>query len=162
MASARLGWWLRLGWVVFCFVPTLFVIALWARSYWRTDLFRTRIATKPLEFISTPGRVKITRSEGVSGQFDLLNTYANNESMGESLRSHVERFPNLWGIGWVRGQNPAILLPYWLFVLIVAANSCALARIRWSNRFSMRAIIVTTTVTACALGLLVVAMRGGK
>jgi hypothetical protein len=121
-----------------------------------------RIATKPVEFISTPGRVKITRSEGVSGQFDVLTTYSTDESVAQALRSHVERFNDLWGLGVVRGHNPAVLLPHWLFVLIVGMISFGLARIRWSRRFSMQTIMITTTVSAVALGVLVVAMRGGR
>ena len=161
MSKTWLGWWLRSGWVVLCFVPTLLIIAMWLRSYWRSDLVRTRIATKPVEIISTPGRVKITRSEGVAGQFDLLATYSTDQSVAQALRSHVERFDNFCGLGLVRGRNPAVLLPYWLFVLIVGVISISFARIRWSNRFSMRAIMVTTTVAAIALGVLVVAMQAG-
>jgi hypothetical protein len=161
-SNARLIRWLRIGWVVLCFVPTLSLVVLWVRSYWSSDLIRTHISTKPLEIISTPGRVKITRSEGVSGQFATLATYSNGESVAQSLISHVERFKNIWGLGVVRGRNAAALLPYWLFVLIVGTISFGLARIRWSNRFSMRTIMITTTLVAIALGVLVVAMRGGR
>src|SRR5262245_57470707 len=46
------------------------------------------------------------------------------------------------------------------FFARLAGVFAAVPRIRWSNRFSLRTLLITSTLVAVALGLMVYAIRG--
>ena len=142
---------LRIGWLVICCVPCLLLITLWVRSYSWSDLLGARISKTPIELISAEGRLKITRAKEMSAQYERRSSsFKTDQSQAHALAHHIRGFNNVWGIGIVRSRNPAILLPYWLLVVIVGVVSLAASRIRWSAQFSMRAMLVTMTLVAIA------------
>jgi hypothetical protein len=49
-------------------------------------------------------------------------------------------------------------VPYWIPALVLGALSAA-PWIRWSSRFSLRTLLIATTLVAAALGLVVYAAR---
>ena len=145
---------LRIGWLVICSIPCLLLIALWVRSYSSSDLLGGRISKTPIEIISVEGRLKITRAEEAPAQFERKSaSFKADQSQAQVLSRHVQSFYNVWGIGFVRSRNPAVLLPYWLLVVIAAVVGLAASRIRWSGQFSMRTMLITMTAVAILAAL---------
>jgi len=50
-------------------------------------------------------------------------------------------------------DNTELILPHWFLVFMFAAIAVA-PWIRWSNRFSLRTLLIATTLIAVALGIM--------
>jgi hypothetical protein len=50
------------------------------------------------------------------------------------------------------------VMPHW-FLLLVSSSAGILPWIRWSTRFSLRTLLIATTLVAVGLGLIVYAAR---
>lgn len=93
--------------------------------------------------------MKITRAKEGAANFNVrLATFKTDDSQGQTLSRHLERFDNTLGLGLVNSGNPAFLLPYWLLTILVATTCCAVSTIRWSGQFSMRTMLIATAVVA--------------
>ncbi len=70
-------------------------------------------------------------------------------------------YPFLAALGFRVGDGvlrSEIVVPHWFLVLLSAAFAAA-PWIRWSNRFSLRALLIGTTIVAVLLGAIVYAIR---
>ena len=56
------------------------------------------------------------------------------------------------------GPYTELIIPYWLPCL-AAATIALLPWLKWSKRFSLRTLLIATTLVAVALGLIVWAAR---
>jgi hypothetical protein len=161
-----------------CFVPCLLLIALWVRSYWWSDLLHGHAKQSPIEIISSEGRLKITRVQQVLGfvapqysrrgpqgpgfvaqQYAGWLCFADDSSEAQTMASHIRSFPTWSGIGIVPRHHRAVLAPYWLVVVLATGVGVALSRVRWSNRFGMRTLLLTMTFVAVVLGLVMWLIR---
>jgi hypothetical protein len=120
------------------------LIALWIRSYWCWD----SIGVSETEIHSLGSRIVITAD---LGQQDFLRARSTSVSL-ESLSS-VYRLDNRWGFGLVNdSRNYVYVTPHWFSVLmavIVAATP-------WMpRRFSLRTLLIATTLIAVGLGVIV-------
>jgi len=141
---------LRVAWSVFFGVLTVALCVLWVRSYWRQD---------DLAFI-TPNSmaVEIESSCGYlmgfvvhdSSGLTVPKTYRNSKALpSKPTSAHQQRF------GWNVGASVTRLgFPDWFLSAIFAA----LAALPWLShlpfRFSLRTMLIATTLIAVALGLL--------
>jgi hypothetical protein len=154
---------LQIAWSVAWGVLCMLVIALWVRSYWRTDS-----ANCPL-----PG-----------GKTFLVSSFRGQLSVGAlSLFPAISGIPRPdWKVNWKfqistekRFDPPKdykfrqftgtwdqcgvnVQFPHWIAVC-VSGGCAAVPWLAWSRRFSLRTLLVAMTVIAMGLGVIVYAMR---
>jgi hypothetical protein len=143
---------------VFFGVLTVALLVLWVRSYWRMDVL-VRDAPEEQQIISSLGRIKVTlHKQALPG---TLRTNWNLESHPQKTlasKSAATRQTSYTGFpGFVRSMRfSAVSLPYWLLVVISSSATVLPIRVR---RFSLRTMLIGTTLVAVVLGLAVWAVR---
>jgi hypothetical protein len=148
---------LRIAFSVGCGILCLLLIALWVRSYWWCDIAYAQVLHTPtLGGISVEGRILCGLEQpGRSG------TAIGIESISlQGQPSVVKEIPLQptplgfnaapYSLGWV------FEVPHYFAVLMTAAIA-ALPWRRW--RFSLRSLLIGTTVVAVALGLIFAVSR---
>jgi hypothetical protein len=134
-----------------CLTACVLVIALWVRSYWYVDAVFFRPADGVFVVaMSVPGGVGVVKYD---------------EEYVDSPAFHTEPTAN-----WLRGRpDPSLGMhwlsfyvdedgcgaPYWLLLLVAISLATAPYRRFWSNRFSLRTLLIATTLVAMALGIVV-------
>jgi hypothetical protein len=160
---------LRITVSVVCGIVCLLLIALWVRSYWRADELtmaaRLRLTSiyGCIQYKGPVGRWSFEKDWGYLGwrpSRDEIRAITQTEptpiDLDPKAKAWLKRFGGL-GVGrpstaW-RGS-----VPFWAVVCVVATLTVApwIRQFRW--RFSLRTLLLVTTLVAVMLGL-VVAMR---
>jgi hypothetical protein len=139
----------RITWTVCCGIACVLLLALWVRSNYR------------VEQIFVP----ITRSTYFSAGsmpnafgFEISNKSPTDTWAWLSMTAHgwlAIRDPTAspWsGSGFFRISTASIVMPYWFGALSLAAIA-TLPWLRW--RFTLRTLLIATTLVAVVLGLIV-------
>jgi hypothetical protein len=135
---------LRIAFSATCLIACVLLIALWVRSYFYIDGLTIR------------GGRQITTFDGrlfVSEKFALKKSSTSRQYMPtirDSFHHNVRYFSFALGEALRRGRGFAI--PYWC-ILFPAAAAITLPWLRW--RFSLRTLLIATTLVAIVLGLIV-------
>jgi hypothetical protein len=149
---------LRIAWSVGWGVVTLLLCVLWVRSYMTTDtLGGTTSAPRVFLVRSSWGHLHIL-------SFDDTTQSRDWKIESEPLTADTKRFEKnmnqtltKFGFGQlIAGSDYEITLPYWLpFIggVLLATIPC----VRWSRQYSLRTLLIATTLVAVMLGLLVYA-----
>ena len=141
---------LRITWTVFCGIACVLLIALWVRSYWWAD---NALNVLGHDLISIHGNVVIDdtiRFEFADDRIIWLGGGTNDRfwfvPISLAHAAHAR-------------QGSGIAVPYWFLVFPLAVLTSApwLSQIRW--RFSLRTLLIATTLVAVVLGLIVAATR---
>jgi hypothetical protein len=143
---------LRIAWSVAWGVVAVLLCVLWVRSYWQSD-----------SIISAAGpAARGVRATIFNGHIELDSAtyYAGPPRIEWRLDESSELAPVFFsktrkGFAWDRQYS---VVPIWL-PLIVAGAFAITPYIRWSNRFSLRALLIATTLVAVVLGLIVWAAK---
>jgi hypothetical protein len=147
---------LRIAWSVLFAVATALLIVFWVRSYWYWDDVRCQHSILPYG-------IRIMSMRG--GAYLTLGEYDSSPSrhIGERLTMavfimdrHGEQVNSSWL--YIFDYDEA-WVPYWIPTLLLGALAAA-PWIRWSKRFSLRTLLIATTLVAAVLGLAVYAARG--
>ena len=148
---------LRITWSAFCGISCVLLCALWVRSYWWTDLLnlggRSVVA-------SENGRIK-TIIVNFAPSFDAQFIVTSDQKVGLTE-------PRYYFLGF--GYTPAlpvappphwpeVVLPHWFLVLLSGVFGLApwIHKPNW--RFSLRTLLLATTLVAVVLGLIVWSTR---
>ena len=137
---------LRIAWSVTCGIVAVLLCVLWVRSYTTIDVWDLPITAKySIELGSVPRMIVI------GWQNSTVNRHLSGPT--EEWRS-TGKMPQsiFWGGFQKHGPLAAVWMPSWLLVPITAACSIA-PWIRW--RFSLRTLLIATTLVAVVLGLIV-------
>jgi hypothetical protein len=148
---------LRIAWSVFWGLVAVLLIVLSVRSFWcGYDLIASDakngfvlFAERGVIGVTSPGLPRWSRTELIP------------ETFIPGKRAHYKA-PGF--TGFYVGSDPTgptyllIQIPLWFVVLFVTAVS-ALPSIRWSKRFTLRTLLIATTLVAVVLGLVVWAAR---
>ncbi len=131
------------------------LIALWVRSYWWVDVFSVHISTRyHVTGVSFPGAVGIAIGESSSSPARTLLSLPTDSFLQTQDLSGRKYPSRIWGMFYLDSSSP--LVPSWCLVLITAAIAVVpwIRNLRW--RFSLRTLLIATTLIAVALGLFVV------
>lgn len=165
----------RIAFSCTCAIACALLIVVWARSYWRFDQF-ARLGSNATYFgcTSAQGRVLLGSSNDpmlstvfgtrwIRREFSLKNwDEATNIAFFPASVSKSDA-PAIFS--WLQfnrnfyiqsGASYEITLPYWLLV-VPFATLAAIPWMRW--RFSLRTLLIATTVIAAILGAIVVALH---
>jgi hypothetical protein len=140
---------LRIVWSVVCGIACVLLIALWVRSFNTTDSVYGRIPT--FADIGSASQ----RGQLIFG-FCHCGTWAAWHHFTDPVggRYDLRNFAPASGFGWVFTDERYFFVPHW-FMAVVFAMFAAIPWIRWSKRFSLRTLLIATTLVAVALGLIV-------
>jgi hypothetical protein len=147
----------------------LLLIALWMRSYWRAD--ELTLASR-LRLTSIYGHIQyVTAPILFEKPWDYLSwrpskgeirAVTKTEAMLNDLdKKKIAHLSAVLGIGGPSVRPSAAWLgsvPYWSVVCVAATLTIAIW-IPWSNRFSLRTLLLTTTLVAILLGTVVYALK---
>lgn len=139
-------------------VLCVLLIVLWVRSYWWRDEFSILRNSSLIAVQSHPGRL-------------VAATFLDDPEFSKDYYSrlfHTKRFPRPsdWTLqSLVPGFNVRyaskeieIVLPYW-FLVFATATLAGGPWLKLSRRFSLRTLLIATTLVAVLLGLVVCASK---
>ena len=135
----------------------LLLIALWVRSYSFNDILEKKTRSQLLQIHSGNGRLGFCQINPSRSRRIPASSFAvllEELSQGRALVSRPisnSRLPT-------GSIVSTVLVPYWLPVLLTATVA-AITLIPWSRRFSLRTLLIATTVVSAVLGTLVWAVK---
>jgi hypothetical protein len=144
---------LRIAWSVAWGLAAVSLIVLWVRSYWIVDFigrgFRAPPETTIVSIFSNYGTLALTRRRVPSGQLKFAVPDGWSYATGEQKFTPQRKF-------FLRSTNNEVMVqfPTWLPVPFLAAA----AVFPWTGiklRFSLRTLLIATTLLAVVLGLVV-------
>ena len=147
MDSPRLIRGLRIAVSAVCGVVSLLLICLWMRSYWReVAIGYVDSRNRELHFVSWDG--------GIS-----LSTTNHDPRNPGAWRKYVAWEPGIIGFGgFTTARSTSVKVPHWFPVLIFATiATLPLIRLQW--KYSLRTLLIATTLVAIVFGLAVVSLR---
>ena len=146
---------LRIAWSVAWGVGCVLLIALWVRSYSWTDI--VGISTRSL-LVTGPGEISIATAQPTydgrakPGRFEAFPLKATDN------RSPPKRTWDLYAVYGRNTYNQITSVVFSLAFLVLVSGLLALTPwLRW--RFSLRTLLIATTLVAVMLGLIVAASR---
>jgi hypothetical protein len=145
---------LRIAVSALSLLACMLLMALWVRSYWWVDLVCAQIATRyQISAVSFPGAVGIAVNENSSRPpRTLLSLPTDNFLQAQELNGR--KYPSrVWGMFNLDSRSP--LIPSWCLVLLTAAIGAVpwIPNLRW--QFSLRTLLIATTLIAIGLGTVV-------
>jgi hypothetical protein len=139
-----------------CGIACLLLIVLWVRSYWRWDT-AWRYTTAGEEW-----RIDSQNGEAFLRHFQIpreeLSTLQTGMASRPALKVEIMPPKSHAGFCLIRGRNDfGLFTPYWFLALVVFV-SAALPWVRILRlRFTIRTLLIATTLLAAILGAIVYA-----
>jgi hypothetical protein len=140
---------LRIAWSVAWGLAAVLLIVLWVRSYWWFD------------GIAYDGTSKIYVCMTMHGHVMLFCNLDDAKGSGWDFQSKpvedaipdLSAVPSILGVKYDQSANtPYVLIPSWELVLIFAGCG-TVPWLRWTRRFSLRTLLIATTLVAVVLGV---------
>jgi hypothetical protein len=158
----------RIAWSVGWGIVAVLLVVLWIRSSYHKDrafgTLRKKYAVEIASVQSGLG-VLISRPSGQLPANWRFDSFAINEDEELNQWAPPRTIPGqlrLSAIGFFWYSVPAKLnaavVPHWFLVLLFTTFA-ALPWIAWSNRFTLRTLLIATTLVAVGLGAIVYAVR---
>jgi hypothetical protein len=153
---------LRIAFSATCLTACVLLIVLWVRSYWWVDTIAERVsATTWITGWSVEGQIlwmlesNPNDSRPAGWNIDKVRIEEFNDMMDGNpyYQPHPFGSPVLRRITFDSKQGA---IPYW-FSALVAATVATLPWLCW--RFSLRTLLIATTLVALVLGAIVYAVR---
>jgi hypothetical protein len=140
---------LRIAFSATCLIACVLLIALWVRSYWgRTSKQIFANPTDGYYIHSLDGSVAFEKEDRLYLSYALYPLYIGWDNLHIATHTGIK----IWRES--NGKIHAVSISYWLInsaVIVLAAAPW----IRWSKRFSLRTLLIATTLVAVVLGLIV-------
>jgi len=145
---------LRIAFSAACLIACGLLLVLWAHSNRSADIVHKKLFV-PYELISVRGRLKLTLVDYPPAPGEVqVRSYPVGESAAHTIENHVLHYSNDRGFGLYNRRS--IMLPYWF----AAVCTGALAGLPWIRlRFSLRTLLIATTLVAAALGAVIALWR---
>jgi hypothetical protein len=156
---------LRIAFSATCLIACVLLIVLWVRSYWWSDDLFIRLPNPQRKFVihSILGGTVWYSNERSARASAWTHKYWGVESDSVAALTKdltVSRTDNLFRIEVYSSPMPSfsrlVALPHWLFVAVFAALATA-PWLRW--RFSLRTLLIATTLVAVILGAIIFAAK---
>jgi hypothetical protein len=158
MIRPRLIRGLRIAWSVWWGILCVLFVVLWVRSYRWVDSFQYWAGSRVIALDSRDSRLYLSGSTtGGANLQPLLRTEKLSDVQADLL-NQIRSSENRFGFG--KFVNPklintsTLILPHW-FPVLISASLTILPWIRWTMRFSLRTLLIATTLIAVVLGLVV-------
>ena len=157
---------LRIAWSVAWGVTSVLLVALWMRSYWWADnigVHHRNVAPLGHYFLlfSNQGRCAcIHVTSGVGSQWISWTTSPIRQPATEAFPFKFSETHGRMGFDayWLSTTDYGAFIPHW-FLVIVSAAFGEVAWLQWPSRFTLRTLLIATTLVAVVLGIVVWAVR---
>jgi hypothetical protein len=147
---------LRISWSVGCAIACVLLIVLWVRSYrWNNQLSIPLSDTQVVGPNSFSGRISFGVCTAPEAKF-MWPAGLKSERITDNTPIPGFTYGRITGIP-IRTVD-FVQVPYW-FVFLLAAAVGAAPWISVSKRFSLRTLLIATTLVAVVLGLIVAVLR---
>src|SRR4051812_15473851 len=145
---------LRIAWSVACGIACVPLIFLWVRSYYTCDLIIRLPARGPrFGLVSIEGRVHLFgRFERPASRVQLLSLPVEEVSMNKDV------FMSNKAVFRIASNSPRFDATYGLLIALVAPLGIV-PWVEWSRGFTLRTLLIVTTLVAVVLGAIVYAVR---
>ena len=149
---------LRIAFSATCLIACVLLIVLWVRSYWVWDVVYRRSPNVATDIGASSGTVYFVRLDNLISTGRIYEAHGweyagdkpNPTEVGPKLQFTIDHLATS-RIGVVN-----VHLPYWL----VALSSAVLATLPWlPGRYSLRTLLIATTLVALVLGMIVWSIR---
>ena len=144
---------LRIAFSATCVIACVLLIGLWARSYWWLD---------QVVVYRTGAQTTIQSYRGVIGFEDVRYRFNSNGIKARIYSSVIspetDSYPVTFGISRRRGYYE-FHFPYWLIVMLLSFLTVAPWIRQLKCRFSLRTLLIATTLVAVVLGAICYAVR---
>jgi hypothetical protein len=143
---------LRIAWSVAWGLACVLLIVLWVRSYWKWDFviavpFQGAETKGAESYTGTASLQSIDRNDPPHWSWSVFEIDEDALGVFAACRENTH-----FGFGVEReGNRWAILVPHWFLLLLAAAVAVA----PWL-RFSLRTLLIATTLVALVLGIIAV------
>jgi hypothetical protein len=142
---------LRIAWSLAWGAIALFLCLLWIRSYWRNDIVSFYYDSNCVDIDSQRGKL-----------FPLVQVFGPNDERWQLFSRAYDgsfscfRHPSFYWANDLPNYFFACI-PYWFLTLLPAT----ITAVPWlPSRFSLRTLLIATTLVAVGLGLIVYIARG--
>jgi hypothetical protein len=139
----------RIAVSVFFGVVSLLLVVLWVRSYWQGYALMFKLADYRISIASANGVVGIA-AKPYWPREDYLSSYPITEEIKQEIATQYK-----FGFGMSAVPQPTAVCPIWLWILSCIFSSVWLPCRDCPNQFSLRTMLIATTLLAVALGMLV-------
>jgi hypothetical protein len=150
---------LRIAWSVGCGSLCVLLMALWVRSYWQTDM---------VTFPISSSRALGAQSYWASASLVILDSsywvdshnFRFEVSAADGGSSWKQVHTVFGGFAMTPAPNSCVITtPDWFLILLATALGGVPWLPWWSKRFSLRTLLITTTLVAVWLGFVVYMAR---
>jgi hypothetical protein len=149
---------LRIAFSVTCIVACVLLIALWVRSYWCWDDVAWRLTTKRGFLVSSQsGGAVLDYHEFDSSALALIKWRVRSQPSPDKNLLPIAGIDEAYaGFLLLNGPDGFLLvIPYWFLVPLTLALAATPWLPMWSRRFTLRTLLIATTLVAVVLGLIV-------
>ena len=146
---------LRIAFSATCLIACVLLIVLWVRSYPPNG---DQSSVRGIFCYSSQGTI-ITLKPNISWAANpdySVNDLGNDMNLVVTIEPHDS--PIGFYAAWPSASEWVVQVPHWFLVLIFAALAAA-PWIRWSKRFTLRTLLIATTLIAVVLGAIAYAVR---
>jgi hypothetical protein len=160
---------LRIAFSVFCGLACVLLIVPWLRSYWWNDSVKiNQSSTNYFGFLTMSADTIIASDRGRvggiwNGASGLFTPSTWQISSGPpSIEDDNDPDPGILGFCFTNaplGMGRIFSVPYWFLVVTLAAIGGAPWLPWWPKRFSLRTLLIATTLVAVGLGAVVWSIR---
>jgi hypothetical protein len=147
---------LRIAFSAVCGIICLLLIALWVRSHYWNDVYAIHVGAYKLGVQSVVGRLWFVRALNTVSFHQRITNQTSRNRLIEIVRADENAIGFYFGRPHPSSSDFRLSVPHWWFV-VPAFVLAALPWIHWSNRFSLRTLLIATTLVAILLGLIVYA-----
>ena len=149
---------LRIAFSALCLIACGLLIALWVRSYWRTDSICGHVsATSVVCGKSNWGSLILGTCDQESWEQNwTLRTWPSGKIDFQGWKQQPEI---LWGFGIYQDATDSWVMFPDLFLVIVMASMAATPWLKQFHQFSLLTLLIATTLVAVLLGLIVWSIR---
>jgi hypothetical protein len=153
---------LRIAWSVVCGILSLLLIVLFGLSFRHVYALVAKTSTQVVSFSSAEGKLRIRNYATANADLTQLKgaiTFLLRERDAERYAQEWQHANRAAGFGWSRDVlSRTIHIPYW-FIFSVVAGLAVAPWFHWSNRFSLRTLLIAMTLVAIALGAIVFSLK---
>jgi hypothetical protein len=150
---------LRMAFTISCGIACLLLTALWVRSGWRFDDIVMPFPYVEIQLGSSPGTCGIAVSLGsLPSKSWTISSTPYDDPLIRYVATAIPLSSPIWGEFHQKfakfGDSlfGSVGVPYWFAILLVTILTAA-PWVRW--RFTLRTLLIATTLIAVALGLIV-------
>jgi hypothetical protein len=146
---------LRIAFSATCLIACVLLIVLWVRSYFVHDALG----------FTVPGVLQVLQIDSGYGGLGVSAARRTRQVELDWGFASWEPGPNIWDSNWafkrwtdMSGSYVVVGFPDW-FLILIGVTLSVVPWIPWSRRFSLRTLLIITTLVAMVLGLAVYTFR---